>query len=95
MIAPNRGLCVIAILMLAGCFAPVARTEAQDIARTQLDRYCRGRCGAVALAQTQKIKDRWLVDFDGPRQKFTVTVDSAGNAKVDAWDRNLGAATTP
>jgi len=61
--------------------------EAQDIAHTQLTKYCNGRCGAVALGRTQKIKSRWLVDFEAPRQKFTVIVEDNGNAQVTAWQK--------
>ena len=81
--------------MLAGCFAPVAQREAQTIAQARLDKYCGGRCGALAWRHTQKIKGRWLVDFDGPRQKFTVTVSDSGNAKVEVWDKSLAPAATP
>ena len=85
---PIRGaFTVIALATLSGCFAPVQQLEAQQIAQKRLDRYCAGRCGALALAHIQKIKDRWLVDFDGPRQKFTVTVESDGNAAVSVWDK--------
>ena len=80
---------LIASMTLSGCFAPVQQIEAQQIAQQRLNRYCRDRCGALVLAHTQKIKDRWLVDFDGPRQKFTVTVEGDGNARVDAWDKTL------
>jgi hypothetical protein len=72
---------------LAGCIAPMTTQEAQDIAHARLTRYCNGRCGALTLAHTQKIKDRWLVDFEAPRQKFTVIVKDDGNAKVTAWDK--------
>jgi hypothetical protein len=61
--------------------------EAQEIASGRLQKYCRGRCGAVTLAHTQKIKNRWLVDFDGPRQKFTVIVENDGNSKVTTWNK--------
>ena len=87
---PARGgFIIIALSVLSGCFAPVEQIEAQQIAQKRVDRYCRGRCGALALTHTQKIKDRWLVDFDGPRQTFTVTVEGDGNAKVDAWDKSI------
>ena len=43
--------------------------------------------GALALAHTQKIKSRWLVDFEAPHQKFTVIVENDGNSKVTVWDK--------
>jgi hypothetical protein len=61
--------------------------EAQTIARQRVIKYCHGRCGAVALGRTQKIKSRWLVDFDAPRQKFTVIVEDDGNSRVTVWDK--------
>ena len=61
--------------------------EAQEIASSRLKKYCAGRCGAVTLAHTQKINKRWLVDFDGPRQKFTVIVENDGNSKVTTWNK--------
>jgi hypothetical protein len=90
MTLPVRGAFIaIGLLVLTGCFAPVQQMEAQQIAQKRVDRYCRTRCGAVTLAHTQRIKDRWLIDFDGPRQTFTVTVEDDGNAKVDVWDKSL------
>lgn len=61
--------------------------EAQDIANTRLTKFCRGNCGKVQMAKTQRIKDRWLVDFDAPKHKFTVTVENNGNSKVDVWNK--------
>jgi very-short-patch-repair endonuclease len=43
------------------------------------------------MARTQKIKSRWLVDFEAPRQKFTVIVEDDGNAKVTVWDKSRDA----
>jgi hypothetical protein len=61
--------------------------EAREIASTRLTKYCGGHCGPVAWSHTQKIKSRWLVDFDGQKQKFTVTVEDDGNARVSVWDK--------
>ena len=73
---------------LAACMAPMQAPEAQSIARARLAKYCRGgACGDVTLGRTQKIKDRWLVDFEAPRHRFTVTVEDNGSAKVTTWDR--------
>jgi hypothetical protein len=79
----------IAITLLTGCFAPVAQREAQEIARKQVTRYCRGTCEPLTLGRIQRIKDRWLIDLDSPARKFTVTVETDGNYKVDAWDKSL------
>ena len=85
----------IAVGLLGGCIAPVDLREAQDIARRETTRYCHAACGPLVLGRTQKIKGRWLVDLDGPRQKFTVTVTGNGNYRVDAWDKSLAPAATP
>jgi hypothetical protein len=78
---------IMAAAALAGCIAPMTTREAQDIAHTRLTKYCNGHCGAVTLARTQKIKGRWLVDFEAPRQKFTVIVEEDGNSRVTVWDK--------
>ena len=55
---------------LGGCIAPMSAGEARDVATTRLTRYCNGHCERHQLAQhRQKIKDRWLVDFDAPTHK--------------------------
>ena len=62
--------------------------EAQMIAAAGLRRFCRDQpCGPTRLVSAQKIKDRWLVDFDGQKQKFTVIVEDDGNSTVTAWDK--------
>jgi very-short-patch-repair endonuclease len=61
--------------------------EAQGIAQERLTKYCNSRCGALTLRRTQKIKTRWLVDFEAPRQKFTVIVEDDGNSRITAWDK--------
>jgi len=88
---PKRGLFLIALAGIAGlgaCAGPMAAREAQGIAQDRMTRYCQNRCGPLQLTKAQKIKDRWLVDFDSPGRRFTVTVDNGGNAKVDVWDKN-------
>ena len=75
------------VALLGGCVAPMTTREAQQIASTRLNKYCRGRCGTVTMAHTQKIKDRWLVDFEAPQEKFTVIVENDGNSKVTAWSK--------
>jgi hypothetical protein len=85
--AMRGGLVTISIALLGGCIAPMTTREAQDIANARLTKYCNGRCGALALGRTQKIKSRWLVDFEAPRQKFTVIVEDNGNSRVTAWQK--------
>jgi hypothetical protein len=91
-IAPLRGLYILVIGMaLSGCIAPITAREARDIAHTRLDKYCGGRCGQLSWSNTQKIKKRWLVDFEGQHQKFTVIVENDGNSRVTAWDKSATA----
>jgi hypothetical protein len=78
-------------MALAGCIAPMSGREARDIAHTRLDKYCKGRCGTLAWSNTQKLNKRWLIDFDGQRQKFTVIVENDGNASVTVWDKGVSA----
>jgi hypothetical protein len=60
MTSPIGGfILIVAAAGLAGCISPMSTREAEDIAHARLDKYCAGRCGAVTLAHTQKIKDRW------------------------------------
>jgi hypothetical protein len=89
MIRSFRGLFILVLSAfgLGGCFAPMTDREARDIANTQVGKYCDGRCGALTLGRTQKIKNRWLVDVDASRQRFTVIVENDGNSKVTAWDK--------
>ena len=92
MIAPLRGLFILVTgITLAGCVAPMTAREARDIASTRLNKYCNSRCGTVAWSNTQKIKKRWLVDFEGQRQKFTVTVEGDGNSRITVWDKGVAA----
>ena len=83
----RASIIILSTLFAGGCFARMTTREAQTIANQQLTKFCNARCGAVKMASTQKIKNRWLVDFDAPRQKFTVTVENDGNAHVDVWNK--------
>jgi len=65
----------------------MAAREAQDLAQDRMARYCQNRCGTLHLTRAQKIKDRWLVDFEAPQEKFTVIVENDGNSKVTAWSK--------
>jgi hypothetical protein len=88
--SPFGGAAITALLsaaLLGGCIAPMTTREAQDIANRRLTRYCNGHCGALTLSHTQRIKDRWLVDFEAPRHKFTVIVENDGNSRVNVWDK--------
>lgn len=92
MIPPFRGLSIVILgTAVAGCIAPMSAREARDIAHTRLDKYCEGRCGTLAWSNTQKLNKRWLVDFDGQRQKFMVIVEEDGNSNVTVWAKDVSA----
>jgi hypothetical protein len=80
-------LCCAAFLLLAACAGPMQLREAQARAQDRLAEYCAGRCGGLRLTHSQKIKDRWLIDFDAPAQKYTVMVDDGGNTELTVWDK--------
>ena len=87
MTALERGGAAVIAVLLSGCVAPMTTREAQDIAHERVVRYCNARCGALTLAHTQKIKSRWLVDYEAPRQKFTVIVEDDGNSRLTVWNK--------
>jgi hypothetical protein len=90
--APLRGLFIFILgTALSGCIAPITAREARDIAHERLDKYCKGSCGTLAWNNTQKIKKRWLVDFDGQHQKYTVIVEADGNSNVTVWEKGVPA----
>jgi hypothetical protein len=86
-----RGLSILALLPLAACMGPMTQREAQTIAGQKLARYCHGACGRLTLAHTQKIKDRWLIDYDAPAHRFTVIVEDDGNSAVNVWTKDRAA----
>jgi hypothetical protein len=65
--------------------------EAQARAQNRMDQYCAGRCGALRLTHSQKIGERWLIDFDAPARKYTVTVDDGGDTQLSIWDKSRDA----
>ena len=73
---------------LAGCAGPMSRSEAESYASRRMARFCGQACGAYRIVGAQRLKDRWLVDFDAPRHKLSVLVDDGGNTQVTIWDKN-------
>jgi len=79
----------IGVLLLAGCAGPVNQREAETLASRSLRKFCAASpCGAPRLVKTERLKDRWMVDFDAPNGLYTVAVDRSGNTEVTAWDKN-------
>ena len=87
----GAGLFLMTILALGGCASPMGQSEAVQLANTSLRKYCSGHggCAQLRLAHAQKIKDRWLIDFETQAGLYTVTVDRSGAARVSVWDKNL------
>jgi hypothetical protein len=74
---------------LAGCASPMGQREAVVRANNSLSNFCRQKaCGPAKLVKAQKIKSRWLVDFETPAGLYTVVVDNGGNTQVSVWDKN-------
>jgi hypothetical protein len=89
---PVRAFVVIALVStLAACAGPMSLREAKERAQDRMTRYCAGTCAAIQLMGAQKIKDRWLVDFDTPARKYTIVVDIGGNTQLSIWDKTTGA----
>ena len=44
----------------------------------------------LRLAHTQKIKDRWLVEFDTAATSYGVAVAGDGNTEISIWDKSSG-----
>jgi diaminopimelate epimerase len=85
----RTALLLICGVAVAGCAGPMGQREAEVRANRSLNDFCRNAaCGAARLIKTQKIKDRWLVDFETQAGLYTVTVDRSGAAKVSVWDKN-------
>lgn len=77
------------LLLLAGCAGPMGSREAEARATRSLRDFCAdAKCGSPRLVKAQKIKDRWLVDFETPAGLYTVAVDSGGDTNVTVWDKN-------
>ncbi len=81
-------LILVAVLaVLAGCAGPMTRREAENYASRRMARFCGTACGSYHITGAQRMKDRWLVDFDAPRHKLAVLVDDGGNTEVTVWDK--------
>ena len=90
---PVRAFVLLALACaLAACAGPMTLREAKERAQDRMTRYCDGKCAALQLTGTQKIKDRWLVDFDTAARKYTIMVDEGGNTQLSIWDKTQGAA---
>ena len=76
-------------VILAGCVSPMGQREAESRASQSLRSFCRDKtCGPTRLLKTAKLKNRWLVDFDGPGSLYTVAVDAGGSTNVSVWNKN-------
>lgn len=74
--------------VLAGCVGPMRQREAESRASQSLHRFCQNKsCGTPRLVKAQKLKSRWLVDFETSGGLYTVAVDQGGNTDVTVWDK--------
>jgi hypothetical protein len=79
---------ILCALVLAGCIAPLRQREAETRAGRSLRNFCQNKaCGTARLIKSQKLKDRWLVDFESPTGLYTVAVDQGGNTDISVWDK--------
>ena len=80
---------ILSDLVLAGCAGPMGQREAENRAGRSLAQFCQQTpCGPTHLVKAQKIKNRWLVDFETAGGLYTVAVNSGGNTDVSVWDKN-------
>ena len=79
-------------LGLAGCAGTMSQADAVRVAGRSLTKFCRTRsdCRPVRFAHAQKIKDRWLIEYDSPLNVFGVAVEEDGNTDVSVWDKKSG-----
>ncbi len=87
MIRVFPGAAFISLIMLSGCAGAISQREAQDYADRRLVRYCAAACSNFHFVKAQRVKGRWLLDYDPPRHKLMVAVDDGGNTKVSVWDK--------
>jgi hypothetical protein len=67
----------------------MSQREAEIRAGRSLRSFCAGTpCGSPRLVKAEKIKDRWLIDFETPTGLYTVAVNEGGNTNVSVWDKN-------
>jgi hypothetical protein len=67
----------------------MGQREAETRAGRSLRGFCAGApCGSFRLVRAQKVKDRWLVDYESATRLYTVAVDRGGNTDVSVWDKS-------
>lgn len=95
MIPPARGATAIVTLLpvllllalVTGCAGPMSQREAESTATRRISHFCGRVCGAWHITGAQRMKDRWLVDFDAPRYKLSVLVKDSGATDVTVWNK--------
>ena len=87
----GAALSLLTILVAGGCAAPMSQREAVGLANTSLLKFCsdRGGCAQLRVAHSQKIKDRWLIEYDAALDRYGVAVDSGGNTAISVWDKSV------
>jgi hypothetical protein len=90
----GAGISLLTILAVGGCAAPISQREAVGLANTSLLKFCnqRGGCPQLRVAHAQKIRGRWLIEYDAAVNRYGVAVDDDGNTDVSVWEKSAGAA---
>ena len=90
----GAGFFLLSVMALPGCASPVGQREAVQIATARLNKYCGESpgCRPMHFTAAQKIKGRWLIEFDTPANQFAVAVGEDGNSEVSIWDKSRDAA---
>ena len=88
----SRPALFLTLIALAGCAGPMNQAEAVRVAGRSLTKFCRDRsdCRPVRFAHAQKLKDRWLIEYDSPANVFGVAVEEDGDTDVSVWDKKSG-----
>ena len=67
----------------------MGQREAVTRANRSLSTFCaKEACGPTKLIKAQRMKDRWLVDYENGARFYGVMVDRGGNTQVSVWDKN-------
>jgi hypothetical protein len=76
-------------IILSACASAMSQREAVQLASISIRKYCGAQpgCASLRLGRAQKIKDRWLVQFETSTNAYGVAVDAGGNTDISVWDK--------
>ncbi len=89
MMPRHPGGLLLGLLVIAGCAGPMTLPQAKAEADKRVMRYCKARsdCGPLVQTKSQRLKDRWLLDYDTSGRVLTVAVDDTGVTRLDVWNK--------